>query len=168
MISNFNFSISRLPDIAQKCFCTPDGAKDPTFQMRYVAAGDISQTILDACFWDTLYIKPTYQIVASCYTQNPLKSFWGICLLFVQAVLSSPLVQSLILSLDQSDQYPCVPENDLGIHNLPFRWANKMEVFAFALLTTLLIFDMLVAALVAVKNKVTYGQTRRQRDIVTS
>ena len=43
-----------------------------------------------------------------------------------------------------------------------------MEVFAFALLTTLLIFDMLVAALVAVKNKVTYGQTRRQRDIVTS
>ena len=38
MISNFDFFISRLPDIAQKCFCTPDGATDPTFQMRYVSA----------------------------------------------------------------------------------------------------------------------------------
>ena len=38
MISNFDFSISLLPDIAQKCFSTPDGATDPTFQMRYVSA----------------------------------------------------------------------------------------------------------------------------------
>ena len=37
MISNFDFFISRLPDIVQKCCCTPDGATDPTFQMRYVS-----------------------------------------------------------------------------------------------------------------------------------
>ena len=33
MIYNFDFLISRLPDIAQKFFCTPDGASDPTFEM---------------------------------------------------------------------------------------------------------------------------------------
>ena len=38
MISNFDFLIPRLPDIVQKCFCTPDGATYPTFQMRYVSA----------------------------------------------------------------------------------------------------------------------------------
>ena len=26
--------ISRLPEKIQKCFCTPDGAMDPTFQMN--------------------------------------------------------------------------------------------------------------------------------------
>ena len=38
MIYNFDFLISRLPDIAPKFFCTPDGATDPTFQMLYVSA----------------------------------------------------------------------------------------------------------------------------------
>ena len=38
MISNFDFLAARLPDIIQKYFCTPDGATDPTFQMRYVSA----------------------------------------------------------------------------------------------------------------------------------
>ena len=33
MISNFDFLASWRPDIIQKCFCTPDGATDPTFQM---------------------------------------------------------------------------------------------------------------------------------------
>ena len=28
--------ISQLPNIIQKCFCTPDRPMDPTFQMRYV------------------------------------------------------------------------------------------------------------------------------------
>ena len=45
MISNFDLSISRRPDIAQKCFCPPDGATDPTFQMRYVSA------IQHVCSW---------------------------------------------------------------------------------------------------------------------
>ena len=35
---NIDSSISRRPDIAQKYFCPPDGATDPTFQMRYVSA----------------------------------------------------------------------------------------------------------------------------------
>ena len=38
MISNFEFLVSQRPDIIQKCFCTPDRATDPTFQMRYVSA----------------------------------------------------------------------------------------------------------------------------------
>ena len=38
MISNSELSISQRPDIAQKFFCPPDEATDPTFQMRYVSA----------------------------------------------------------------------------------------------------------------------------------
>ena len=38
MISNFEFLVSQRPDILQKCFCTPDRSRDPTFQMRYVSA----------------------------------------------------------------------------------------------------------------------------------
>ena len=37
--------ISWLPDIEQKCFCTPDKATDPIFEMRYVSA------IYRACSW---------------------------------------------------------------------------------------------------------------------
>ena len=33
MIPHFDLLISLLPDIIQKCFCTPDGAMDHTFQM---------------------------------------------------------------------------------------------------------------------------------------
>ena len=32
MVFNFDFLISRLTDIVQKCFCTPDGATDSAFQ----------------------------------------------------------------------------------------------------------------------------------------
>ena len=35
MITHFDLTISRLPDIVQKRFCTPDEAMDPTFQMKY-------------------------------------------------------------------------------------------------------------------------------------
>ena len=35
MIPHFNLTISRLPDIIQKRFCTPDEAMDPTFQLKY-------------------------------------------------------------------------------------------------------------------------------------
>ena len=43
MIYNFDFLISPLTDIAQKFFCTPDGATDPTFQPSSIfVAGDIS------------------------------------------------------------------------------------------------------------------------------
>ena len=35
LIPAFDFRISRLPVIIQKRFCTPDGAMDPTFQMKY-------------------------------------------------------------------------------------------------------------------------------------
>ena len=35
MIPHIFLLISWLPDIAQKCFCNPDGAMDPTFQMQY-------------------------------------------------------------------------------------------------------------------------------------
>ena len=38
MISNFDFPIYWLPDIVKKCFCTPAGATDPTFQNGYVSA----------------------------------------------------------------------------------------------------------------------------------
>ena len=39
-IHHFKFlkSIVLFPDIVQKCFYTPDRARDPTFQMRYVSA----------------------------------------------------------------------------------------------------------------------------------
>ena len=51
MIYNFDFLVSRLPDIAQKLFCTPDGATSPTFQSSSMfVAGDIIQTILGAYF----------------------------------------------------------------------------------------------------------------------
>ena len=33
MIPHFNFLFSWLPDIVQKCFCTPNGAMDLTFRM---------------------------------------------------------------------------------------------------------------------------------------
>ena len=38
LITHVVFFISRLPDIIQKCFCTPDSATDPIFQIRYVSA----------------------------------------------------------------------------------------------------------------------------------
>ena len=52
MIYNFDFLVSRLPDIAQILFCTPDGATSPTFQMRYsmFVTRDVIQTILGAFF----------------------------------------------------------------------------------------------------------------------
>ena len=34
--SHFDLPISRLPDIVQKYFCTPDGAMDPTLKIRYI------------------------------------------------------------------------------------------------------------------------------------
>ena len=45
LISHFDLLISQLPDIVQKYFCTPDGAMNPTFQMKYVSA------ILNVCSW---------------------------------------------------------------------------------------------------------------------
>ena len=38
LIPHFNLLISRLPNIVQKSFCTPDKAMDPTFPMNYVPA----------------------------------------------------------------------------------------------------------------------------------
>ena len=38
LIPDFNLLISRLPNIVQKSFCTPDEAMDPTFPMNYVPA----------------------------------------------------------------------------------------------------------------------------------
>ena len=38
MISHIVLFISQLPDIVQKCFCTPDGPMDPTFKMKYLPA----------------------------------------------------------------------------------------------------------------------------------
>ena len=38
MIPHIVLLISQLPDIVQKCFCTPDGPMDPTLQMKYVPA----------------------------------------------------------------------------------------------------------------------------------
>ena len=38
LIPAIELPISQLPDIVQKCFCTPDGAMDPTFLMKYVTA----------------------------------------------------------------------------------------------------------------------------------
>ena len=38
MIPHIVLLISRLLNIVQKCFCTPDGAMDPTFQIKYVPA----------------------------------------------------------------------------------------------------------------------------------
>ena len=38
LIPQFNLLISRLPNIVQKSFCTPDEAMDPTFPMNYVLA----------------------------------------------------------------------------------------------------------------------------------
>ena len=57
MIYNFDFLVSRLPDIAQNFFCTPDGATDPPpfkWDMSQASsmfvAGDIIQKILGAFF----------------------------------------------------------------------------------------------------------------------
>ena len=33
---NISLLIPRLPDRVRKCFCTPDGAMDPTFQIKYI------------------------------------------------------------------------------------------------------------------------------------
>ena len=38
MLPHFDLLISRLPDILQKSFCTPDRAMDLTVQMNYVTA----------------------------------------------------------------------------------------------------------------------------------
>ena len=38
LIRYFDLLISRLPDIVQKSFCTPDGAMAPTFHVRYAPA----------------------------------------------------------------------------------------------------------------------------------
>ena len=38
LIHHFDLLISRLPNIVQKNFCTPDEAIDPTFPMNYVPA----------------------------------------------------------------------------------------------------------------------------------
>ena len=40
LIPHFDLLISRLPDIIQRSFCTPDGAIDLIFQMNYVPAFD--------------------------------------------------------------------------------------------------------------------------------
>ena len=45
LISHFNLLTSRLPNVVQKCFCTPDEAMDATFQIKYVLA------FADACSW---------------------------------------------------------------------------------------------------------------------
>ena len=36
MIPHIVLLIPRLPDMVQKCFCTPDGAMDPIFLMKYI------------------------------------------------------------------------------------------------------------------------------------
>ena len=38
LIPHFKLLISRLPNIVQKSFCTPDEAMEPTFPMNYVPA----------------------------------------------------------------------------------------------------------------------------------
>ena len=35
MIPHFDLTISRLPDIVQKRFCTPDETMEPNFQVKY-------------------------------------------------------------------------------------------------------------------------------------
>ena len=52
----FVLHISWLPNIVQKCFCTPDEAMDPTFQMKYViafmfVAEDIKQKLRRIFLW---------------------------------------------------------------------------------------------------------------------
>ena len=66
-MSHSNLLIPRLPDIVQKCFCTPDRAIDPTFQMKCGSAfkrrcSHINQAKTAAHFsMDTLYSVPFHE-----------------------------------------------------------------------------------------------------------
>ena len=59
MIPHFNLLISRLLNIEQKSFCTPDEAMDPTFPMPQLSsmfvAREIKQNHVGNVLWDTLY-----------------------------------------------------------------------------------------------------------------
>ena len=59
LISNFDFLLSRLPDIVQKYFFTPDIATDPTSKWNFshvCIRRYYSNNIGDIFLWDTLYI----------------------------------------------------------------------------------------------------------------
>ena len=38
---NISLLIPRLPDMVQKCLCTPDGAMDTTFQIKYIPSKSV-------------------------------------------------------------------------------------------------------------------------------
>ena len=64
MIPPFDLTISWLPDIVQKLFCTPDEAMDHTFQMKYGLAFQPEKlsknygASLVSFFCTTLYLGP--------------------------------------------------------------------------------------------------------------
>ena len=51
LIRHFNYLISWLPDIVQICFCTPDGAMDPTFKINMFVAKEIKQKLWHIFLW---------------------------------------------------------------------------------------------------------------------
>ena len=60
-----------LPDLAQECFCTPDGAMGPTFQIKYVP----SRFVFD--LMEILDIKQITFFFEASFTKGDSRKFQG-------------------------------------------------------------------------------------------